>query len=112
MSTAQKKEEPASRRRAARVGATLRVVVARENGEKHPATVLDVSTQGMHLRAESSPAYGEAVTVVVQLGRSVEWHLVPARVRWLGRRGFGVAFERVGPAEARALEAFVGELVR
>src|SRR5215510_7924540 len=95
------------RRRAARVRANMRVVLARQNGEKHPATVIDVSTRGMHLRAESTPAYGEPVTVIAQLAGSAEWHLVPARVRWFSRRGFGVAFEQLGAAESRALEALV-----
>jgi hypothetical protein len=112
MSTGHKKVEGDSRRRSARVRADLRVVFARANGEKHPATVIDVSTRGMHLRAESPPAYGEAVTVIVQLGRSVDWHIVPARVRWFSRGGFGVAFERLGAAESSALEAFIGDVAR
>jgi hypothetical protein len=96
------------RRDAKRVRANLKVVVAHRDGEKQPATVIDVSTRGMHLRSERAPSYGEAVTVVVQL-ESAEWQLIPATVRWFSRRGFGVAFEAPSAAQRRALESFVAE---
>jgi hypothetical protein len=85
------------------------VVLALKDGQKQPATVLDVSTRGMHLDAERVPAYGEAVTVIVELGHPPDWQLIPATVRWFGKRGFGVAFDDLGSAQTRALEAFVFE---
>lgn len=97
------------KRQGERVRATLWVVLALGDGEKQPATVIDVSTTGMQLDAKRAPAYGEAVTVIVELGRPPTWQLFPARVRWFGKRGFGVEFDRLDGAQKRALEAFVSE---
>ncbi|SRR5260221_7039184 len=97
------------RRQVARVQADLRVVVALRDGEKRSATVMDLSTGGMHLRADRAPEYGEAITVVVQLYESGDWHLIPATVRWFSRRGFGVAFEGLDRRQAIALSAFVDQ---
>jgi hypothetical protein len=96
------------RREVTRVRANLKVAVAHRDGSKQPATVMDLSIRGMHLCADRAPAYGEVLTVIVQLHGS-EWHLIPATVRWFSRRGFGVAFESLSLPQRLALEAFVAE---
>jgi c-di-GMP-binding flagellar brake protein YcgR len=109
MTTKPAKTQRYHRRDGERVRASLRVVIALADGEKQPATVLDVSTGGMQLDAKRAPAYGEAVTVIVELGRPPTWQLIPAKVRWFGKRGFGVEFDDLGSAQVRALAAFVSE---
>jgi Tfp pilus assembly protein PilZ len=93
-----------------RVRADLRIVVALRDGEKRPARVIDVSTGGMHLQADRVPEYGDPITVVVQLGESEDWYVIPATVRWFSRVGFGVAFEGLDGRQAAALAAFVDEV--
>jgi hypothetical protein len=41
---------------------------------------------------------------------TVGWQLIPAKVRWFGKRGFGVAFDDLDVAQTRAPEAFVFEV--
>ena len=99
--------ESGQRRRVLRVRAELRVVLAMRDGHKVPGRVMDLSMGGMHLEAERVPAYGEKITVIVQLGESEDWHLIPSTVRWFSRHGFGVAFEGLDESQARSLETFL-----
>ncbi|HVU03512.1 MAG TPA: PilZ domain-containing protein [Polyangiaceae bacterium] len=102
-------EPPSSRtrRELARVRADLRVVLSYRDGEKLPARVVDVSVGGMNLRADRVPEYGEAITVIVRLRETEDWHLIPAAVRWFSQGGFGVAFENLSAGQQRALRIFV-----
>jgi hypothetical protein len=102
-------EQSGQRRRVLRVRADLRVVLALATGEKRPARVVDVSVGGMFLQCERVPSYGEAVTVIVRLRESDDWHLIPAVVRWFSGSGFGVAFEGLDQRQALALAAFVDQ---
>jgi hypothetical protein len=79
----QPSEAPRSglRRVAVRVPADLRVVVARQGGQKQAARVVDLSVHGMHLEASDVPNYGEAVTIVVRLQPERDWLVLPATVR-------------------------------
>jgi len=97
------------RRRVVRVQADLRIVIAFRDGSKMPARVIDVSTGGMNVRADRRPEYGEALTVIVQLRESSDWHVIPAAVRWFSQGGFGVSFEGLDAPQARALAAFVDQ---
>jgi c-di-GMP-binding flagellar brake protein YcgR len=101
--------ESGQRRRLVRVRADLRVAIALRDGHKALAHVIDVSTGGMHLRADRVPAYGEALTVIVRLGDAEDWYLIPATVRWFTSQGFGVAFEELDDAQARSLAKFVDQ---
>lgn len=102
-------EKSGQRRRVLRVRADLRVVLALANGEKRPARVVDVSIGGMFLQCERVPAYGEAVTVIVRLRESDDWHLIPATVRWFSGTGFGVAFEGLDQRQSLDLAKFVDQ---
>lgn len=99
--------ESGQRRRVVRVRAALSVVVARADGSKRLARVLDVSVGGMHLESEEVPAYGEHLTIVVRLEEHRDWVLLPATVRWFTGSGFGVAFTSLDAHEERALTEFV-----
>ena len=101
--------ESGRRRQLLRVRADLRVVIAFEDGHKEPARVIDVSIGGMNLRAHRVPEYGEAITVIVQLRESGDWHVIPSVVRWFSHGDFGVAFENLNAAQTRALVAFVDQ---
>jgi c-di-GMP-binding flagellar brake protein YcgR len=102
-------EKSGQRRRVVRVRADLRVVVALADLQKVPARVVDVSVGGMFLECERVPAYGEAVTVIVRLRESDDWHLIPATVRWFSRGAFGVAFEALDQRQSLALAKFVDQ---
>lgn len=102
--------ESSQRRRVVRVRADLKVVVAYRNGTKLPARVMDISVGGMHLRADRLPEYGEPVTVIVQLSDSTDWHLLPGKVRWFSRQGFGVEFDSLDGPQANALARFVDQV--
>lgn len=101
--------ESGQRRQVLRVRADLRVVIAFSDGEKIPARVVDLSIGGMNLRADRVPNYGEAVTVVVQLRTSDDWHLIPATVRWFLHGDFGVEFENLEASQSRALASFIDQ---
>jgi hypothetical protein len=107
------REAPPSgiRRVAVRVRADSTVVVARQDGHKQAARVLDLSIAGMHLEANDVPAYGESLTVVARLAPDADWVLLPATVRWFSGRGFGVAFHSLDERSARALSDFVDAAV-
>lgn len=95
------------RRRVRRVRAELHTVVARDRGDKISAQVTDVSTGGMFVSAETTPDYGERVTVVVRFDDGQDWLLLPATVRWLTRGGFGVEFESLDSDQRQALSEFI-----
>lgn len=95
------------RRRVTRVRAELPVAIAFSDGQKLPARVVDVSLGGLYLRADRVPEYGEALTVIVRLDEGADWVLLPARVRWFSRGGFGVEFEELSEEQRRALSIFV-----
>jgi c-di-GMP-binding flagellar brake protein YcgR len=101
--------ESEQRRRLLRVQAELSVVIASEDGSKHPARVIDLSTGGMHLACSSVPEYGARITVVVQLQQE-NWALLSATVRWFTKAGFGVAFDQLNPNQAQALAAFMDQV--
>lgn len=103
--------ESGQRRQVLRVRADLRVVIAFGDGDKSPARVIDVGIGGMNLRADRVPEYGEAITVIVQLRESDDWHLIPATVRWFMYGDFGVEFENLDATQARALASFVDQAV-
>jgi len=107
--TTSSSHESGQRRQLLRVRADLRIVVAYTDGDKQPARVVDVSIGGMNLRADRVPEYGEGITMIVRLRESEDWHLIPATVRWFSQGGFGVAFENLNAAQARALAAFVDQ---
>ena len=99
--------ESGQRRRVVRVRANLGVVIARQDGIKQEARVLDVGVGGMHLECADTPPYGDALTVIVRLDDSSDWVLLPATVRWFTGRGFGVAFEALDDLQADVLCDFV-----
>jgi len=78
----------------------------------------DLSSRGGRAACESRPPEaGALVLLELRIGRQVEPSRIKAAVKWVrrGARGMqavGLRFERVPPAERKALEALVEEFRR
>jgi len=78
----------------------------------------DLSSRGGRAACESqAPEPGALVLLEFRIGREVEPSRIKAAVKWVrrsarGMRAVGLRFEKVPPAERKALEALVEEFRR
>jgi hypothetical protein len=98
------------RRRVFRVRADVSVLVVHQDDTKRPARLMDVGLGGMHVASPVVPDYGEQVRILVKIDASAEWLLLPSRVRWFTRGGFGVEFESLDQLNALRLAEWVDSL--
>ena len=84
-------------------------------GERRLAGYLtDLSSRGGRVACEgAAPEAGTAIALEFRIGRQVEPSRIKAAVKWVrasrGRRAVGLRFERVAPAERKALDALFEE---
>jgi hypothetical protein len=85
-------------------------------GERRLAGYLtDLSSRGGRVAFDGlAPEPGAAIALEFRIGRTVEPARIKAAVKWVrpsarGRRTVGLRFERVPPAERKALEELVEE---
>ena len=75
----------------------------------------DLSSRGGRVACDGlAPEAGAAVALEFRIGRGVEPSRIKAAVKWVrpsarGSRTVGLRFERVAPAERKALEELVAE---
>lgn len=106
-------EAEAERRQFARSPCTL-AVQYRQRGDWHPATAMDLSSQGCRLRVGEDLASGSTASVRFQLplrdGAATPWVDVEATVTWCRIEGLsrqaGMHFDRA-PAELEDLLALL-----
>ncbi len=77
---------------------TLRVPVTYSvpGGESVDANAKDLSLGGMFLAADSKPAYGTELTVLMSFPGEAQPMALSATVRWVSEDGFGVQFGLLG----------------
>lgn len=93
------------RRRLART--PLRLFVLLEwGGSRFPGRTVDFGVGGVFVQCETIPAYGTAVTVVVD--GAADALRFPATVRWADATGVGLQFDLLGARETH----FLTELLR
>ena len=87
-----------------------------DGGERRLAGYLtDLSSRGGRVACDGlAPVTGAAIALEFRIGRTVEPSRIKAAVKWVrpaarGRRTVGLRFERIAPAERKALEALVEE---
>ena len=82
-----------------------------------PGYLTDLSTRGGRAACEGELLVGRAVVLEFRIGRQVEPSRIKAAVKWIrktarGMRAVGLRFEKVAPAERKALEELVEEFRR
>jgi hypothetical protein len=84
-----------------------------EGEEGRAGYLTDLSSRGGRAVCEGGvPAAGASVVLEFRIGRQVESSRIKAEVKWVkgsvrGMRAVGLRFERIPPAERKALEALV-----
>lgn len=73
------------------------------------ATGKDVSVGGMFLEASQAPPFGTELTIVGRLPGAKNDLRLPAVVRWVKPRGFGVQFGLLGALETHVLSELMKE---
>jgi len=91
-----------------RVPLHVAVLCEWNTGERTSGHARDIGGGGMFIEAAEQPAFGAALTVVLQLPGALEAQRLPAVVRWTTADGFGVQF---GLLDARTTYA-ISQLLR
>jgi hypothetical protein len=84
-------------------------------GRRLAGYLTDLSSRGGRVACDGlAPEPGDAIALEFRIGRTVEPSRIKAAVKWvrpatLGQRTVGLRFERVAPAERKALEGLVEE---
>ena len=90
----------------------LGVDVVFEDGETHPARLLNFSLGGAFIQIEPRPDYGSKITLLADLPGVPETCKIPCFVRWFkeDEGGMGVQFEYTRPIEVWALSKLIRKL--
>lgn len=70
---------------------------------EHSGTLLDLGLGGAQVRSTRAPDVGARVRITLIAASAWDPLDLPAEVRWADEQAFGVAFERLSPADAAAL---------
>ena len=90
---------------------SLPVEVEQGTGGFH-AIAVDLGVGGMFVEASATPAFGVKIVIVVELPGAPRRARLPAIVRWINERGFGVQFLALGARETHALSELVASAGR
>lgn len=70
-------------------------------------TAKDISVGGMFIEANTAPAFGTKLTIIIRLPGLKADSRLPAIVRWTNPGGFGVQFGLLGARETHAINSLM-----